>query len=61
MMEPLELLEENHTINPPTYHANYQCFLHLQDITSQPLLHFTSGDFVHNHTSSFAHCCGNTA
>jgi hypothetical protein len=31
LVEPSERLEEKHAANPPTWHANYRCFLHRQD------------------------------
>jgi hypothetical protein len=31
MREPSERLEEKHAINPPSWRANYQCFLHRQE------------------------------
>jgi hypothetical protein len=30
-MEPSERLEEKHAANRPTWHVNYQCFLHRQE------------------------------
>jgi hypothetical protein len=30
-MEPSERLEEEHIVNPPSWRANYQCFLHRQE------------------------------
>jgi hypothetical protein len=32
MMEPSKRLEEKYVANPPSWRANYQCFLHWQDI-----------------------------
>jgi hypothetical protein len=31
MREPLKHLEEKHAANPPSWRANFQCFLHRQE------------------------------